>query len=448
MNKLVYLLFGVVVFSGYLSENVSKYLGLIPELISGILLIIVVLKVGMDRSVSLRPAYLILAGLGALHITAGLIINTVAPSVIINGLRPHIKWLPVFLLPVVYRFSDEKIERQLKFLLFLALFQMPLALYQRLIEFAGKPTGDYVTGTMGYGGSGVLSVFLVSAIAVVTTFYAAGRMRLMTFVILIIILFLPTTINETKATIFLLPIAIIIPFVFGSQRKLNVLHIGGLSVLIAALLGGYAYIYDKYETLDPYGMPIGKFVANDKSATEYLFSGADLSKGTLKSGQIGAVTYPKQMLIVGKGGRRLDNILLPLRSLSTDPVRLWVGLGIGSVSTGFRQDFSGEFSRPLSQVANEDLLAFQLWETGIGGAVLFLCLLYFLFRDASNLARSTTETSTWANGWAAVIIIVVATLPYVHLILNNALIYPFAFFSGHLAAEYYRMVGSKSLRAS
>lgn len=65
MNKLVYLLFGTVMFSGYLSENVSKYLGLVPELISGAILLLVMLKVGIDRTISLRNPYLMLAGIAA-----------------------------------------------------------------------------------------------------------------------------------------------------------------------------------------------------------------------------------------------------------------------------------------------------------------------------------------------------------------------------------------------
>jgi len=442
MNKLVYLLFGSAMFSGYLSENVSKYFGLVPELISGTILLFVMLKVGIDRTISLRSPYLILAGIGALHILAGLAINLVPPGAIINGLRPHLKWLPVFLLPVLYRFSDEQIGRQLKFLLFLALLQLPIALYQRLIEFSTKPTGDVVTGTMGYGGSGALSVFLAAAIAILTTFYVAGRIRMFTYIILTAALFLPTTINETKVTVLLLPIAILIPFFYGGHRKISVLRLAGLGALVVALFVGYGYIYDYYSKQDPYGMQIGEFVGNEEAATKYLFSGSDLSNEVLKSNKLGNVKYPKKKLRVGEGGRRLDNILLPLRSLSGDPARLWVGIGIGNVSPGFREEFTGEFSHRLSEVANEDLLTFQLWETGVGGVVLFLYLLYLLICDSHQLARSTTAASTLAKGWTAVLVITIVTLPYAHLVLYNALIYLFAYFSGHIAAERYRAVHS------
>lgn len=438
MVKITYLLFGLVTLSGYLAQHITKYFALLPELMSVVIFFFVLLKLGIERSVSIRRPYLILAGFAVLHVFAGVLINEVSPGAVINGLRPHVKWLPIFLLPVAYRFTDRQIARQLKFLLFLALMQCPVALYQFFIEFRNNGNGDDITGTMGFGGSGILSVFLIAAMAVLVSSYVAARIRTTTFLFLMVCLFLPTTINETKATLFLLPVALFVPFLYGGERKLNAPSLIGLGALLALLIAGYGVIYDSYVTKNPYGVEIGKFFSNEKAATEYLYSGADLSNKALKKDKIGQVKYPTPMLRVGQVGRRLDNILLPLRALSDDPVRLFVGVGVGNVSSGFRHDFSGEYSQRLSQIAAEDLWAFQLWETGIGGVILFLILLYLLIKDTHRVARSDKWANTLAKGWIAVLVIVLMTLPYTQILQFNAVIYAFAYFSGYIASQRFQ----------
>jgi hypothetical protein len=122
------------------------------------------------------------------------------------GVRSYIKFLPFFLLPIVHRFTARQLQTQLVFLLMLALLQTPLAFYQRFVEFADSMhTGDPVRGTLTT--SSGMSMFLVCAIAGVVVAYLHGRLRLRTMLLIAAWLFAATTINETKATLLLLPVA-------------------------------------------------------------------------------------------------------------------------------------------------------------------------------------------------------------------------------------------------
>ena len=89
----------------------------------------------------------------------------------------------------------------------IALVQVPIAVAQRLIaKAAGHGTGDAVFGTMMI--SGILTVFLVSAICVAAAFTARGRLGWLGFTLFSLTLLLGTAVNETKVTVLLLPLGV------------------------------------------------------------------------------------------------------------------------------------------------------------------------------------------------------------------------------------------------
>jgi len=439
VNTLLYLLFISLFSLDYLSSGlhlVSNYVTLIPELLSGAIFILVLLKAAADHSIAISRMYLILAVLGVLHLLVGVLINLVSPGAIVSGLRAYVKWMPLFLLPAVYRIPVEKIGSQLKFLLFLALIQCPIALYQRLIQFKGLATGDVITGTV--NGSGVLTIYLMATIALLSAFYYRGQLRAVPFLSLLLVLFLPTTINETKVTLFLLPIALAVPFIYASKRSLTGLQLIGIAVLGLILVTGYVTVYDHFAK--SHGRRgILEFASDENIRTRYLYKDYRPSSRDFSSdNQAQRMVTKSRRRIDRKDVGRIDKLILPLRAFSEDPVRLWVGLGVGNASTSFLKDFSGEYADQIGTITSGTLWGFLFWETGVGGAILFLVFLYLIFRDTRILAALPDGTGTFASGWIAVVGIMLLASLYTNFFFNDVLIFLFAYFCGYIAAARYR----------
>src|SRR5690606_8850613 len=100
----------------------------------------------------------------------------------------------------------------------LLLVQVPLAVYQRFFSFQNKMhTGDVVTGTV--SGSHALSILLISCVSILAVLYLKRRLSLMPLLVATGFLLLPTMLNETKATLVMLPIAMLAPLFFISKRE-------------------------------------------------------------------------------------------------------------------------------------------------------------------------------------------------------------------------------------
>lgn len=440
MNAFLYALFALVVLSGYLTGQVGKYVVLAPELVSGAIFLVLVLKVGLNRSVPISSKYLVLAAVAGLHLVVGVLTNMVEPGTVLNGLRPYLKLIPMFLLPAVFQVSEADMRHQLRFLLVLALLQCPVAFYQRFVEFREVQTGDVITGTLGTNASNILSVLLVAAIAVLFSFYLAKRIRFATLLILGTLLFLPTTINETKGTVFLLPIAILVPLFYARGSRFRVWQYVVAGVLAVAAIASYVAIYD-YVAAQIGREQLASTFGGERQATKYLYRGTDRDLKALENRGLPDVQLPKEQVDPNAQGRRVDDLLLPLRYYyQNDPVRLWVGSGVGNTSEAFIKSFSGALAQRVSASGSKSmLLSLVLWDMGAGGVVLVLVFLYLLFQDARYLARQKNEAATFAIGWLAVLGIALLTSAYVNILYANALGYLFVYFSGYIAAERYRI---------
>jgi hypothetical protein len=440
VNGLLYALFALVVLSGYLTWQVGKYLVFAPELVSGVIFLVLILKIGLNRSIPVSGKYLLLAAVAGLHLVVGILTNMVGPGTVLNGLRPYLKLMPMFLLPAVFQVSETDVRRQLRFLLALALLQCPVAFYQRFVEFRDVATGDVITGTLGTNASNNLSVFLVAAIAVLFSFYLAKRVRFVTFLILGTLLFLPTTINETKGTVFLLPLAILVPLFYARGSRFRVWQYAVAGVVAVAAIASYVAIYNHLAS--QLGREqLASAVGGGRQAAKYLYRGNDVDLKALENRNLPDVRLPKEQIDPNAQGRRVDNLLLPLKYYyQNDPVRLWVGSGVGNTSEAFIKSFSGVLAQRVSEGGSKSMLmSLVLWDMGLGGVVLVLVFLYLLFRDAQYLVRQKTEAATFAIGWLAVLGIALLTTAYVNMLYANALGYLFVYFSGYIAAERYRM---------
>src|SRR5262245_37357154 len=152
MQALVVALFLQILIVEYLVERrqlFSPYFVLIPELLSGIVMIIVLLRLMNGTRVNLDWRYGVFIAVLLFTIAFGWAVQDVPTGAMLAGSRAYFKFLPFFLLPAVHQFTQKQLRVQLGLLLVLALLQTPLAFYQRFVEFGNDMhTGDPVRGTL------------------------------------------------------------------------------------------------------------------------------------------------------------------------------------------------------------------------------------------------------------------------------------------------------------
>ena len=263
MAIIVYIMLTSVFLTDHLFKQFGgafRYISWLPELLSVIVLLFVIFRITTVKSLAIHNKYIFLIILFVFLACIGIALNSVQPGAIFAGLRGYCKYLPFFLLPAVYEFTETQIKGFLKFILFALVMQFPFVLYQRFLLDKGVDTGDHVVGTLNI--SSMLSIALISGIAMIFAFYLFRKINLKTMLGLGFLLFIPITLNETKGSLILLPIAILIPgFLAIMQRK------GGAAlipmVLIGTvLIGGFVYLYNQ---------ALGQ--TRDRSITEFVSSG-------------------------------------------------------------------------------------------------------------------------------------------------------------------------------
>jgi len=419
MNILLYGLFLSIFLLDFLSNRVgllSRYITWLPELLSMLAVLIFSARFVLVGGKYIPQKIVIFLFLFLLNIIIGDVINQVSAGPLIAGLRKYLKFIPFFILPFVYHFSCQQITKQLKFLLFLFIIQCPIALYQRLVITGNDTTGDYVRGTVST--SGLLTVILVCAIAVLMTFYLAKRINLKSFVVIFFLLFIPMTLNETKSTLILLPLALLLPLYFSSQgiklkQFIPVIALG----VVAGIL--FIIIYDHF--MRPrWGYGIIDFLTMDGRTEYYLYKGANTE------GYVGEV---------GK----VDSYIIALKTLSENIISLLFGLGTGNVSESFIPSLSGEYAEKYRIfVPDKTALSLIIWELGIFGAILYYALFFIVFKDSRRLSIQDSLIGAFSSSWSVIVILLMISTSYANIFGENVIGYLFWYFSGYIISEHFR----------
>ncbi len=358
----------------------------------------------------------------------GALANSLEPGPLFSGIRAYLRPIPLFFLAAVYAFSERQIRTQLLVLLFVGLSQLPIAIHQRLTTMrTGGFSGDLTAGTLLL--SGYLSIFLVSALCVLTAAFLRKQIKAIVFLPLFILLLIPTTINETKSTVLFLPIGLLVTFIAGSQRGTRLKNaIVGTSLLIVA---GAIFIpvYD-YHANRQAGTSIVEFFSDQKTFERYVSKDADLGS---RSGRL-----------VG----RTDALLIPLREMARDPTHLVFGLGIGNASqSSLGQNFTGKHFVKFAPFLKSAASIFIL-EIGLLGLALTLMIDYLIYQDSRVVAEADAGViGTLAIGWAGVTAVMVLATFYAPIPVSAALSYLFWYFSGVVAAQRVRLSQGATNRA-
>lgn len=421
MNKLLYLLFLSIFLLDYLSVQLGllgRYFTWLPELLSMLTILIISARFVLVGGKNTPPKVGFFLFLFLLNIIISTIINHVSAGPLVAGLRTYLKFIPFFILPFVYHFSSQQINGQLRFLLFFFIIQAPIALYQRLVITGNALTGDYVKGTL--SSSGLLTVILACAIAVLMTFYLAKKISLKFFISLFFLLFIPMTINETKSTLILLPLALLLPLYFSSTNIKIKQFIPIIALVIVAGIA-FVFIYD-YFMSPRWGYGIIDFLSMEGRTENYLYKGATAQSAR---GNVG----------------KMDSYVLAFQTLSENTLHLLFGLGIGNVSESFTPGLSGEYAERYS-VFNPKMTALSLilWELGIFGVILYYVLFFIVFKDSRRLSIHDSLIGTFSNAWSVVAILLMISTLYANIFGADVIGYLFWYFSGYIISENFRYI--------
>ena len=449
MSKIPYVLFLSIFFLEFLSADLGilpTQVKLIPELISGFVLVASVMYLAARKTIAIHPKYLLLLAVFIIQLLAGIILNSVEAGTVFAGIRYYFKYAPLFLLPAVFIFTDAQIMRQLKVLLFLGLLQLPVVLYQYFIyKKPGHDTLDLdtVSGTIPI--TSILSIYLISVILMMLAFYFKQRLSLRHFFILTLFMFLPTTLNDTKGTVILLPVAVFVVALAGKVFTENAKKLIPILAILPILFGTFFFVYNSFFIEDGLrSNDLTTFFTDPKRGIKrYLYTGEAAAldaKSVLRNKQVVVGQTSARDTEEGQI-RRIDAIILPFRVLATDPTKLLLGLGIGNASESAIDEFSGEYKDILAMNSTQVELAYMVWEIGILGLLIFLLFFYFIYKDAKALSRSNTLPGTIALGWIGVVVVVVLSLLYKNIMVFNVVGFLFWYFSGYVVASNVRSNG-------
>jgi hypothetical protein len=85
-------------------------------------------------------------------------------------------------------------------------------------------------------------------------------------------------------------------------------------------------------------------------------------------------------------------------------------------------------------------LTLILWELGLFGVTLYYALVYMVFKYSRNLRKKINSNllGTISNGWSVVCVIIMISILYNNVILENGIGYLFWYFSGYIVSEHFK----------
>ncbi|HVO45948.1 MAG TPA: hypothetical protein VMT29_06390 [Steroidobacteraceae bacterium] len=426
MHAIVMLVICVTTMSDFVATRLHgpAFLKLIPECFS-VVVVLVVLAQGLRKGFGgVAPKYWLTFAAMAFVFMCGILSNSVGPGPMLAGGRFYVRAIPMFLLPAVYPFTDRQIRQQLGLLVGIGLLQLPIAAFQRWIVWSqGRFSGDNVQGTL--MDSGTLSLVLISMALVLLGFFMHGKLGKARFLTLVLLLLLPTTINETKVTIIVLPVVLLVTIVMAAPPGRRLPIAGWTAALIVVFVAIFVPVYDLMEASSPYKhKTLMDFFTDSKQMENYM----EAKKGTATIGTTRQV-------------RRGDAYRVPLEYIARDPVHLAFGLGLGNASpSNLGSNFVGNYYGLFRSFVITSFSMFVL-EIGLLGVALVFLLYWMVFADSVALSRCRDDfLAPLAAGWVGVVVLMAICTFYSPTHLFAPLSYLYWYFSGLVAARRWQFV--------
>lgn len=379
----------------------------IPEFIAILLAISIPFNTATNKQINLPFRYSFLIFLYLAHLGVGLFLNDVTGWTVLAGLRIYTKFIPIFLIPIIYPFSERAFKRIILFVIALTVIQLPVVLIQRFVLYATTLSGDRMGGTLGHSTSGVLSIYLIIMISFFVAFYFKEKISLSTFILLAGASFIPITLNETKISFILLPIAFLIPAFFIRGKRKTIFRVLLVMVVLVISFIVFKGVYDHFAT-KRWGTGIVGIVNDPHESSEII-------------------------------GRRLDPILYAFTKAPFKDTRfVFFGRGAGNASEGFTRRLSGKYLNEAVQYGSRMTITKLVMELGIFGTILFFLFPFFVFLDSARLCRQEGLSGAYSLGMLSFVTFFTLSTFYTFTIDSNVLIFFFFLAAGQLVSLYSR----------
>lgn len=386
-------------------QLIPRYVTWFPELVSLLILPYIIFTAVRKKSFNFSFKYIVCILVFILVMILSFILNSVSPGVMFSGMRIYLRYIPFFLLPAVWDISEKEFKRLLIFIFVLMCAQLPVVLYQRFIKYNTALSGDPMGGTLGANTSGVLSVLILLVLCVYVALYLKNRISFLPFIVGFFVVFLPTTMNETKITFALLPFCFLISSVIGKTDLRKMARILMLFLVMAVSLVVLKNIYDHFQ---------------------------------MKRWEYGITTFMEQKgRLKHYADARLNPIYKTLDKISSDPVFFLFGVGAGNASSSFSGEaMSGKYLLEMSQggrvVAGIVVLA---WEIGFVGLFTGFVLFSFLIWDSLKLSQEDSLYGAVALGMVSVVLMFGVTSLYFNLVQVKVINILFWLFAGFVVRQ-------------
>jgi hypothetical protein len=200
------------------------------------------------------PAFVVLAVLFIVYAIGGLVLSEVPIGDGFSAFKRYFQyWGLTFILATV-AFPARTVRKWLFLLLLIALAQLPLALYQRIVlvpRRVNMPNGvlpvDIVAGTFegsmtGGASNNIMAFFVIAAIAGLLCVYRESMVRRPILWVLLAVVGAPLALGETKLAILLLPTALLVVYADLVRKRPFAFVSGALAAAVAIGALGYSYL--------------------------------------------------------------------------------------------------------------------------------------------------------------------------------------------------------------
>lgn len=398
----------VMLISLFLFDWLSDPFGILPRQLTWtkdlviLILLLRALILMVERKRTLRTPVDVLLGLFVLAGCVSCLINSVPPIVAALGFRHALKYILFFYVFVYSDFEERFLQRLILVILLIAFVQVPIAvveysLWRPSLMALGSAMirPDFVTGTLPRASSGILSLFLVSAMCILIGFGMYCKDIRTRVLMLTPFLFIPLPFAMSRATFLFLPLVALYLLVKNAGHRTILRFFYGMVLFLVF----FSIVY-----LTPY---IVKYDIGD-----WL-----LDPRFVYMQQAG----PPQP---GKDLGRITGLRFVADYLKEQPYGLLFGAGPGMWSESYFTSFTGDIWGTFSEynAPGRNQIARTLSEFGLVGLILYFLLLYKVYRMNQVLFKKVNDTywKAVSFGFSGIIFLYVLASIYIPLLYWNA----------------------------
>jgi hypothetical protein len=323
------------------------------------------------------PGFVMLAVMAMVYAVASVAFSTGQIDEGVSALKRQYQYWGVLFAFAAVPFTVQQVRGWLRFVLLLALLQLPFALYQRIVLVPlrmNMPNEvvpvDIVAGTFegsitGGANDNVMALFLVCILIGLLAARREGLIRDRWLWPLVLIVVAPIALGETKMVLVLLPLGLGVLYADAARRRPFAFVAGALVTLVLVSALFYSYVALQVDN----GRTGMSFRQRFEQNLEYnvgqrgYFGGASLNRGNV----------------------------VPFwwsRHGLNDPLGTVFGHGLGSAHGSRGSERLGHMDRRYPGYSiGLTALATQLWEIGLLGVTLFVAMLVGAWRAAGRLVQ-------------------------------------------------------------